>query len=81
MRSIVDFNAIAWRPELIGWTWFNSCLNIFHGTKVLKNKVSKSIMIIINTWKYSKFLTVSLIILITLLINYTIIFSGIIKYN
>lgn len=56
MRSIVDFSAIASKPELIGWTLFNSCLNIFHGTKVLKqttkNVIMKEIITMFQVWKY-----------------------------
>lgn len=32
---MVVFNAIASKPDEIGWTFDNSCRKIFHGTSVL----------------------------------------------
>lgn len=32
---MVVFNAIASKPDEIGWTFDSSCRNIFHGTSVL----------------------------------------------
>lgn len=53
---MVVFNAIASRPDEIGWTFDNSWRKIFHGTSVLKKvfikrrHMEKKFKRKINTW-------------------------------